>query len=149
MSDIEAQLKGLSIQVETPPKKENECLYLCSQCKWNILLLCMSGGGIVITLINITTITSNSINRLVTQYLIVNVVFETITWVSYLHYYIINNTYSLTLAKVFYLILNSVQTWGVLLLLDTTTKQITNTIGINIILTVWYIYLVGMLPMNS
>ena len=44
MGDIEAQLKGLSIQTSGPVKKENECLFLCKQCKWNIMLLTMSGG---------------------------------------------------------------------------------------------------------
>ena len=149
MGDIEAQLKDLSIQTSGPVKKENECLFLCKQCKWNIMLLTMSGGISVITGFNIHIIQSYHIDKIVTQYLIVNVGIEVITWINYLQYYFTNNKNSRYIAKFCYLVLNSVQSWGVALLVNTTRKEITEYIGINIILTMWYIYVVAMLQIDS
>tara|TARA_B100001059_G_C17839557_1_gene591097 strand:- start:2395 stop:2844 length:450 start_codon:yes stop_codon:yes gene_type:complete len=149
MSDIEAQLKGLSLQTNTPVKKENECLYLCNQCKWNIMLLTMSGGISVLTGYNIYMIQRHHIDKVVTQYLIVNIGIELLTWTNYLHFYITNTNHWRSLAKVFYFVLTGVQSWGVFLIVTTTRKDITEYIGINIILTMWYIYLVVMLHMHS
>ena len=149
MADIEAQLKGLSLQTTIPVKKENECLYLCKQCKWNIMLLTLSGGITVITGYNIYMIQRHDIDKIVTQYLIVTIGVEILTWTNYLHFYITNANYWARLAKVFYFILTGVQTWGVVLLVNTTKKDITQYIGINVILTMWYIYLVVMLHMHS
>ena len=148
MGDIEEQLKGLSLQTNTPVKKENECLYLCNQCKWNIMLLTMSGGITVITGYNIHMIQSYPIDKLVTQYLIVNVGVEVITWTTYVVYYITNSNHSRYLTNALYLVLNGVQSWGVVLLVNTSRKDITFYIGINIILTIWYIYFLVMLHMH-
>ena len=148
MGDIEEQLKGLSLQTNTPVKKENECLYLCNQCKWNIMLLTMSGGITVITGYNIHMIQSYPIDKLVTQYLIVNVGVEAITWTTYVVYYITNSKYSRYLTNALYLVLNGVQSWGVVLLVNTSRTDITFYIGINMILTIWYIYLLLMLHMH-
>ena len=149
MSDIESQLKGLTIHTTTPVKKENECMYLCNKCKWNVLLLVMTGGITVITGYNINMLQRYDIDKLVTQYLLVNVGIEVLTWTTYLHYYITGGIYRHWTPRVVYFVLNGVQSWGVILILNTSSKDITQYIGINIILTMWYIYLVGMLHMNS
>ena len=64
-------------------------------------------------------------------------------------YYFTNNKNSRYIAKFCYLVVNRGQRWGVALLVKTTRKEITEYIGINIILTMWYIYVVAMLQMDS
>ena len=148
MSDIESQLNDLTLHIDKPIKKENETLYLCKHCKWNILILVMSGGWIVITGININTIVSNNINKINTQYLIVNVCIETVTWVTYINYYITNAKLLMYMSKFLYLVLNGILSWGVLLLLDNTSSEITQGIATNVILSVWYIYFINMLHIH-
>ena len=58
MNDLESQLANLTIKQEVI-QKENECLYLCKKCKWNIVIVILSLGLISLTGINIKTIVDN------------------------------------------------------------------------------------------
>ena len=108
----------------------------------------MNGGWIVITGININTIVSNNINKIITQYLIINLCTESVLWVTYLGFYITNHILLMYLSKVLYLLLNCILSWGVILLLDNTTSETTQGIAVNVILSIWYIYFINMLHIH-
>ena len=52
------------------------------------------------------------------------------------------------MSKFLYLVLNGILSWGVLLLLDNTSSEITQGIATNVILSVWYIYFINMLHIH-
>ena len=55
--DIESQLANLTIQLPvTEKKKENDYVYLCKKCKWNVISLILTIGVFVWNGINIKII---------------------------------------------------------------------------------------------
>ena len=150
MSDIEEQLQNLSMNVEQPVKKEdNECLYLCKQCKWNIMIIIFSGGLIVLTGFNIAFVIQINKNNLMTQYFITNICIECITWIIYVSYYITNYRNLLYILKLMYTLLTSFQCWGISLLINSNFNEVSYYVGINIILTIWYMYFIHIMHIHN
>ena len=140
-NDIELQLSELTIQVpeSVNTKKENECLYLCKKCKWNVAILFLTIGLIVENGINIKIIIDQkNDNKESVEYLTICSIIQCITWVNYLIYYTNNNIYILYLLTTSGIGLNTIICWGDHILLTYMDNNINTVIMINKILVLWY-----------
>jgi len=140
-SDLEAQLATLTIQ---PPgrvhkKKENEYVYLCKKCKWNVITLFLTIGVFVWNGINIKIIVDqDDTNKDSVHYLIIFSIIQCITWLNYLVYYCTNNRIVSHILKVNCIGLNSIVCWGDYILLTYTENDVNTVIMINKIIVLWY-----------
>jgi len=139
--DIEAQLATLTIQapVSVQKKKENEYVYLCKKCKWNIITLFLTIGVFVWNGINIKTILDqDDSNKETVHYLTTFTIIQCITWLNYLVYYCNNNVFVLYLLTTSCIGLNSIVCWGDYILLINSKNDINTVIMINKIIVLWY-----------
>jgi hypothetical protein len=139
--DIELQLANLTIQASPMlvQKKENEYLYLCKKCKWNVITLFLTIGVFVWNGININVIvTQDDTNKETVHYLTIFSIIQCITWLNYLVYYCKNNVIVLYWLTTSCIGLNSIVCWGDYILLVNSKDDINTVIMINKIIVLWY-----------
>ncbi len=139
--DIEAQLATLTIKPEilVDKNKENEYLYLCKKCKWNINMILLTIGVIVWNGINIKIIVEqDDSNKESVNYLTIFSIIQCITWLNYLLYYCKNNVIVLYLLISNCIGLNSIVCWGDYILLINSKDNINTVIMINKMIVLWY-----------
>ena len=139
--DIEAQLATLTIKPEIllDKNKENEYLYLCKKCKWNINMILLTIGVIVWNGINIKIIVEqDDSNKESVNYLTIFSIIQCITWLNYLLYYCKNNVILLYLLITNCIGLNSIVCWGDYILLINSKDNINTVIMINKMIVLWY-----------
>ena len=139
--DIEPQLATLTIKPEilVDKNKENEYLYLCKKCKWNINMILLTIGVIVWNGINIKIIVEqDDSNKESVNYLTIFSIIQCITWLNYLLYYCKNNVIVLYLLISNCIGLNSIVCWGDYILLINSKDNINTVIMINKMIVLWY-----------
>lgn len=137
--DIEKQLANLTIVSNKESKKENECLYLCKNCKWNIATILLTIGLVIGNSINIANIANeNTFDKENVHYLSIFTISQFVTWINYLIYYCTNNKIVYHMLKVNCIGLNSIVCWGDYILLIHTENDINTVIMINKIIVLWY-----------
>lgn len=138
MNDLEMQLANLTIKHEVV-QKENEYLYLCKKCKWNIVIVLLSLGLISLSGINIKTIVDNYNHDTANiNYLISFMILQWVTWVTFVINYLekINILYYIFQSS--FIGLNTIICYGDYILLINTNDNVNTVIMINKIIVLWY-----------
>ena len=137
--DIEKQLANFTIDVNKDCKKENECLYICKNCKWNIFTILLTIGLFTCNGINIAIIVDEkTFDKENVHYLSIFTISQFVTWINYLVYYCTNNHIVSHILKLNCIGLNSIVCWGDYILLTYTENDINTVIMINKIIVLWY-----------
>jgi hypothetical protein len=139
-NDLESQLANLTIQLPvTEKKKENDYIYLCKKCKWNITTLILTIGLFVWNGINIKIIVDQQdSNKDSVNYLTIFSIMQCITWLSHLIYYCKNHVSVLYVLTTSCIGLNSIVCWGDYVLLVNTENDINTVIMVNKMIVLWY-----------
>ena len=139
-NDIESQLANLTIQIPvTEKKKENDYVYLCKKCKWNVINLILTIGLFVWNGINIKIIVDQEdTNKDSVNYLTIFSIMQCITWLNYLVYYCKNNVIVFYFLTTSCIGLNSIVCWGDYILLVNNENDINIVIMVNKMIVLWY-----------
>ena len=138
--DIESQLANLTIQLPvTEKKKENDYVYLCKKCKWNIISLILTIGVFAWNGINIKIIVDqDDRNKESVNYLTIFSIMQCITWLNHLVYYCKNDVVVLYFLTTSCIGLNSIVCWGDYILLVNSDNDINTVIMVNKMIVLWY-----------
>ena len=138
MNDLEAQLANLTIKQEVV-QKENECLYLCKKCKWNIVIVLLSLGLTSLTGINIKTIVDHYNHDTVNiNYLISFMILQWVTWITFVINYLEKITILYYIFQSSFIGLNTIICYGDYILLINSNNNVNTVIMINKIIVLWY-----------